>query len=102
MRDDELRGAAFAELQRLSTLHGPEIPYRGGLDEGFLFRGASIPFLTPWKGIYRASAQEGFNGASGVRYYPPIATAARFAGCAKDSSSMQRTSFPTGKRGDNR
>lgn len=59
MQDEELRNAAFAELQRLSTLHGPEIPYRAGLDAGFPFRGGSIPFLTPYKGIYRARAQDG-------------------------------------------
>lgn len=59
MRDEELRGAAFAELRRLAAVLGPEIPYRGGLAAGFPFRGRRIPFLTPYKGIYRARAQQG-------------------------------------------
>jgi len=59
MQDEELRGAAFAELRRLTTVHGPEIPYRGGLDAGFPFQRGRIPFLTPYKGIYRARAQQG-------------------------------------------
>ncbi len=36
-----------------------EVPYRGGLDAGFPFRGRRIPFFTPYKGIYRAAAQRG-------------------------------------------
>jgi putative restriction endonuclease len=59
MQDDELRGAAFLELGRLGAIHGPAIPYRGGLESGFSFQGHRIPFLTPYKGIYRARAQEG-------------------------------------------
>lgn len=59
MRDEELRGAAFAELRRLAAVHGPEIPYRAGLDAGFPFGGRRIPFLTPYKGIYRARVQQG-------------------------------------------
>ena len=35
------------------------MPYRGGLDQGFPFRGARVPFLTPYKGIFRAAAQRG-------------------------------------------
>jgi len=43
----------------LSATHGEDIPYRGGLDLGFAFRGRRIPFLSPQKGIFRAGAQEG-------------------------------------------
>jgi putative restriction endonuclease len=35
------------------------VPYRGGLDEGFPYRGTRVPFLSRFKGIYRAAAQEG-------------------------------------------
>jgi len=35
------------------------VPYRGGLDQGFPFRGGRVPFLTPYKGIFRAAAQRG-------------------------------------------
>lgn len=43
----------------LAAEHGGEIPYRGGLDEGFNFHGARVPFLSPQKGIFRARAQTG-------------------------------------------
>jgi putative restriction endonuclease len=59
MRDDGLRSACFAELQRLTARFGPSIPYRGGLDAGFRYRGRRIPFLSPQKGIFRAREQEG-------------------------------------------
>ena len=37
-----------------------EVPYKGGLDRGFAFRGRSrVPFLNFQKGIYRAAAQRG-------------------------------------------
>ena len=38
---------------------GPDVPYSGGLDQGFAFRGARVPFLNYQKGIYRAAAQKG-------------------------------------------
>lgn len=59
MRDEALRIACFGRLAVLAAEHGGEIPYRGGLDEGFNFHGARVPFLSPQKGIFRARAQTG-------------------------------------------
>jgi len=59
MRDEGLRAAGFAELTRLLAAHGPDIPYRGGLDAGFPYVGKQIPFMTPYKGIFRAREQQG-------------------------------------------
>lgn len=58
-RDESLRTACFARLDLLRASFGDDIPYRGGLDEGFPFRGSRVPFLSPQKGIFRASAQSG-------------------------------------------
>jgi len=57
--DDALRASCLASLDVLSATHGEDIPYRGGLELGFAFRGARVPFLAPAKGIFRARAQEG-------------------------------------------
>ena len=59
MRDDDVRSSLFASLEVLCAKHGPEVPYRGGLDAGFAFRGRRVPFLNFQKGIYRAAAQRG-------------------------------------------
>jgi putative restriction endonuclease len=59
VRDDDIRSACFAELRRLLTIHGPDIPYRGGLDGRFQHGRRRIPFLTPYKGIFRAREQLG-------------------------------------------
>jgi putative restriction endonuclease len=59
VRDDDLRSSCFAALEVLCAKHGPEVPYAGGLDAGFAFRGRRVPFLTYQKGIYRAAAQRG-------------------------------------------
>ena len=59
MRDDDIRSSCFAALDVLCAKHGPEVPYRDGLDAGFAFRGRSVPFLNYQKGIYRAAAQSG-------------------------------------------
>ncbi|HET7647831.1 MAG TPA: HNH endonuclease [Gaiellaceae bacterium] len=59
MRDDDVRSSCFASLDVLCARHGPDVPYRGGLDQGFPFRGARVPFLSPQKGIFRARAQQG-------------------------------------------
>lgn len=59
MRDDDLRSSCFASLDVLCAQHGEDVPYRGGLDAGFPFRGGRVPFLSPQKGIYRARAQTG-------------------------------------------
>lgn len=59
MPDDALRASCFASLDVLCATHGEDVPYRGGLEAGFAFRGSRIPFLSPQKGIFRAGAQEG-------------------------------------------
>jgi putative restriction endonuclease len=59
MRDEGMRTACFAELRRLLAVHGPDIPYRGGLDRGFVYGGRHISFMTPYKGIFRSRRQEG-------------------------------------------
>ncbi len=59
MRDDDVRASCWAALQVLSAQFGDEIPYRGGLDRGFSFRGQRVPFLNRQKGIYRAAVQRG-------------------------------------------
>jgi putative restriction endonuclease len=59
MRDEDIRSSCFASLDVLVASHGEDVPYRGGLDQGFPFRGQRIPFLSPQKGIFRAAAQQG-------------------------------------------
>lgn len=59
MRDDDLRSSCFLALDVLVATFGEDLPYRGGLEGGFNFRGRRIPFLSPQKGIYRAAAQRG-------------------------------------------
>lgn len=59
MADEALRTACFASLDVLCATHGEDVPYRGGLDTGFAFRGTRVPFLSPQKGIFRAAVQEG-------------------------------------------
>lgn len=60
MRDDAaLRASRFASLDVLCAKHGEDVPYAGGLDQGFPFRGRRVPFLQKMKGIHRAAAQEG-------------------------------------------
>jgi putative restriction endonuclease len=57
--DEALRAACFASLDVLCAMHGEDVPYRGGLDARFPFRGHRVPFLSPQKGIFRAAVQEG-------------------------------------------
>jgi hypothetical protein len=45
VRDDDVRSSCFASLAVLSAEFGEDIPYRGGLDRGFAFRGSRVPFL---------------------------------------------------------
>jgi putative restriction endonuclease len=59
VRDDDVRSSCFASLAVLSAEFGEDIPYRGGLDRGFAFRGGRVPFLNYQKGIYRAAVQSG-------------------------------------------
>ncbi len=59
MADEGLRASCFASLDVLCATHEDDVPYRGGLDRGFAFRGRRVPFLSTQKGIFRAAAQEG-------------------------------------------
>jgi putative restriction endonuclease len=59
VRDDDVRSSCFASLDVLCATFGSEVPYKGGLDRGFPFRGRRVPFLSYMKGIYRAAAQQG-------------------------------------------
>lgn len=59
VQDDDVRSSCFAALEVLCAKHGMEVPYVGGLDQGFAFRGRRVPFLNYQKGIYRAAAQRG-------------------------------------------
>lgn len=58
-RDEDVRTACFLALDVLRAQFGDELPYKGGLDRGFSFRGRRVPFLNLQKGIYRAAAQRG-------------------------------------------
>ncbi len=57
--DEALRSACFAELRRLTSVYVQDVPYRGALERGFPFGAGSVPFLTPYKGIFRAREQRG-------------------------------------------
>lgn len=59
MQDDALRSSCFASLDVLCAKHGDDVPYVGGLDQKFPFRGRRVPFLSRYNGIHRAAAQEG-------------------------------------------
>ena len=70
MRDDDLRNACFDELRRLAARFGQsaDIPYRGGLDAQFPFKNRRVPFMTPYKGIFRARDQQGTAALSIITY----------------------------------
>jgi putative restriction endonuclease len=57
--DEALRTSCFAQLAILCAEYGDDIPYDGGLDRGFTFGGARVPFLNRQQGIFRAAAQRG-------------------------------------------
>jgi len=59
VRDDDVRSSCFQQLAILCAQFGEDVPYRGGLDRGFTFRGERVPYLNYQKGIYRARAQQG-------------------------------------------
>jgi putative restriction endonuclease len=59
VRDEDVRASCFAQLAILCAEYGEDVPYAGGLDLGFVFRGRRVPYLNYQKGIYRAAAQEG-------------------------------------------
>ena len=64
MRDDDVRASCFAALDVLCAQFGDDLPYKGGLDRGFAFRGSRVPFLNYQKGIYRAAVQRGAGALS--------------------------------------
>ena len=57
-RDDLLRAACFAALDRLRSRFRDDVP-RAALEPGFAFEGTRVPFLNWQKGIFRASRQSG-------------------------------------------
>jgi len=57
--DEDVRSSCFHALAVLCAQFGEDIPYKGGLDRGFAFRGRRVPFLNYQKGIYRAAVQRG-------------------------------------------
>jgi putative restriction endonuclease len=59
VRDEGIRSSCSNSLAVLCAQFGEDVPYKGGLDRGFAFRGARVPFLNYQKGIYRAAAQHG-------------------------------------------
>jgi putative restriction endonuclease len=59
VRDEMIRSACFASLDVLCAQFGEDIPYSGGLDQGFPFGGRRVPFLNRQQGIFRAAAQAG-------------------------------------------
>src|SRR5438874_3171389 len=59
MRDEDVRASCFGQLAILWAQSGDDVPYRGGLDRGFAFRGRRVPYLSPQKGIFRAAVQRG-------------------------------------------
>jgi len=59
VRDEDVRASCFAQLSILCAEFGEDVPYAGGLDRKFVFRGTRIPYLNRQKGIYRAAAQRG-------------------------------------------
>lgn len=57
--DEDVRTSCFGQLAVLCAEFGEDVPYRGGLDRGFTFRGRRVPYLNYQKGIYRAAVQRG-------------------------------------------
>jgi putative restriction endonuclease len=59
VRDEDVRSSCFSQLAVLGAEFGDDVPYAGGLDRGFQFRGQRVPYLSRMKGIHRAAAQRG-------------------------------------------
>jgi putative restriction endonuclease len=59
VRDEDVRTSCFGQLAILCAEFGEDVPYRGGLERGFSFRGTRVPYLSPQKGIFRAAVQRG-------------------------------------------
>lgn len=58
-RDEDVRIRCFLALDALRARYGDDLPYDGGLDQGFNYKGQRVPFLNRQKGIYRARIQAG-------------------------------------------
>jgi hypothetical protein len=48
--DEDVGTSCFAQLSILSAEFGEDVPYRGGLDRGFAFRGQRVPYPEPAEG----------------------------------------------------
>lgn len=48
--DEDIRASCFSHLEAVWAEFGEDIPYTGGLNRGFPFRGRRIPFLNYQKG----------------------------------------------------
>ena len=53
------RSSCFGQLAILCAEFGEDVPYSGGLDRGFVFRGQRVPFLNRQQGIFKGRAQRG-------------------------------------------
>lgn len=58
-RDEDLRIRCFLALDALKATFGEDLPFEGGLKDGFNYGGVRVPFLNRMKGIHRASVQNG-------------------------------------------
>lgn len=70
--DSELRLAAFQRLDRLREASGGPLRL-AELEEGFPFRGDSIPFFNRYRGIWRPSQLGGDSAALSITTTPPRA-----------------------------
>jgi putative restriction endonuclease len=58
-RDEDVRVRCFLALDAMRARYGNDLPFVGGLSDGFVFHGERVPFLNRQKGIYRSRAQKG-------------------------------------------
>jgi HNH endonuclease len=93
--DEDIRASCVGHLEILWAEFGDDIPYVGGLNCGFAFRGRRIPFLNYQKGIYRSSVQRGPAALSINTTIPTIAHSAR----RTDSKSLSFTSSARDRAG---
>lgn len=58
-RDEDVRIRCFLALDALRARFGNDLPFVGGLSDGFVHGGKRVPFLNRQKGIYRSAIQKG-------------------------------------------
>lgn len=58
-RDEDVRIRCFLALDALRARYGNDLPFVGGLSDGFVYGGKRVPFLNRQKGIYRSAIQRG-------------------------------------------